>query len=705
MRKTFLHECTSRAPAILVIASLALSACGGGGVSPGNGGGGGGGSPGQLRFSGSALTVGEAAGDATLMIERVAGSTGAISVRVTSTGGTATAGQDYTGVATTIRFADGDSAAKPVSFAINNDAMDEQDETVLLALSDPTGGATLLSPAEITTTVTIRDDDNDVAPAAASLVTAAEVKKLAFSWRSIANATFYRFVRRETPTADFVQIGPDLPSAVGDARLNIPVHLYQWDDAGPQYRLDACNATACTPSNVVGEVRVSSVVATGYIKASDTSAGAQFGSAVAVSSDGKTVAIGAPFANGEAGNVYVYIAPVAGPVLAPNPVKISAPSAQAMHFGASVALSEDGNTLVVGAPFDNHAQTGVGTYPAAPNANAAHSGGVFVYSRVGNVWSSTPVYIKASDADADDEFGSAVALRDTVLVVGAPRQNDSGAAYAFYANAGTWAQAPGILEASSIGNGNLFGSSVAVTRAGAIIIIGAPNEDANTSPDSGAAYAFRRTDGGGNAVPTWSPAQRLPAGVGGAGDLYGTSVAVSATGDVFAVSAPNEDDLTTHATDAGAVYVYTETQALLTDVAHLNATHGHSGARFGASLAINSDGSIIVAGSPNEFANEVGVDGRGDAPLSAANSGAVDVLVRQAGANWSAQGNSAPKGHYIKSNNTGAQDLFGTAVSLNGDGNTLVVGASGEDGNGRNIDTNNNPADDSVADSGAAYLF
>src|SRR5262249_10659003 len=160
--------------------------------------------------------------------------------------------------------------------------------------------------------------------------------------------------------------------------------------------------------------------------------------------------------------------------------------------------------------------------------NAAHSGGVFIYTRNPGVpvTFSAPVYIKASDADTGDEFGSAVALRDTVLVVGAPRQDspgtddsdvtnaapDSGAADAFYTKAGTWAQAPGLLKASSVGNGNLFGSSVAIAQAGAVILIGAPNEDTNTVPDSGAAYRFVRTDGGGNAVPTWTPALRLQAG-------------------------------------------------------------------------------------------------------------------------------------------------------------------------------------------------
>jgi len=53
------------------------------------------------------------------------------------------------------------------------------------------------------------------------------------------------------------------------------------------------------------------------------------------------------------------------------------------------------------------------------------------------------VYIKAIDCDTDDQFGTAVALKDTVIVVGAPGQDsptrgsttndavDSGAAFLF----------------------------------------------------------------------------------------------------------------------------------------------------------------------------------------------------------------------------------------------------------------------------------
>jgi len=252
----------------------------------------------------------------------------------------------------------------------------------------------------------LQKDDEDE-PEAPQLAIGYEVKRLAFSWSGAARATSYKFMQRAGSTSDFTQLGSDLPSTVTTRKIDIPVHLFNWASNVPQYRIDACNAGGCTSSNVVTPVRAASVLAEGYVKASDTAAGARLGSAVAVSGDGKTFAIGAPFTNGEVGSIYVYTAQTTGSAFTPHPVKISAPSAQAMRFGFALALSEDGNTLAVGAPYEGDDQSGVGTYPVTPNDNAPKSGAVFVYSRVGGLWSATPVYIKSSDADAGDEFGHA----------------------------------------------------------------------------------------------------------------------------------------------------------------------------------------------------------------------------------------------------------------------------------------------------------
>ncbi len=74
-------------------------------------------------------------------------------------------------------------------------------------------------------------------------------------------------------------------------------------------------------------------------------------------------------------------------------------------------------------------------------------------------------------------------------------------------------------------------------------------------------------------------------------------------------------------------------------------------------------------------------------------SGAAYVFVRSGGV-WSQQA-------YLKASNTGAGDCFGESVAVSGD--TVVVGASCEDSNATGV--NGNQADNSAADTGAAYVF
>lgn len=116
--------------------------------------------PGQLQFSLAAYTVGEGGGMATIAVQRVGGADGAVSVSCASSNGSATAGADYTAVSSTLNWADQDSADQTFTVAISNDNLDEDDETVNLALSNPTNGATLGTPVNAVLTIT----DNDPLP-------------------------------------------------------------------------------------------------------------------------------------------------------------------------------------------------------------------------------------------------------------------------------------------------------------------------------------------------------------------------------------------------------------------------------------------------------------------------------------------------------------------------------------------------------------
>lgn len=114
--------------------------------------------PGELRFPTSSAQVYEDIGNFAIPVQRVGGSDGAVSVRCsTMSGGTATAGSDYTPINTTLSWANGDTADKMCTIPIIDDTLGESSETVLLSLTNPTGGATLGTPS--TATLTIIGDD------------------------------------------------------------------------------------------------------------------------------------------------------------------------------------------------------------------------------------------------------------------------------------------------------------------------------------------------------------------------------------------------------------------------------------------------------------------------------------------------------------------------------------------------------------------
>lgn len=101
---------------------------------------------GKLEFSSPVYTVAEGTTDttATIGVRRTGGISTAVGVTVsTVTGGTATEDEDYTAVSATLSWTAGDESVKTFTIPILADALTEEDETVNLSLSSPTGGATL----------------------------------------------------------------------------------------------------------------------------------------------------------------------------------------------------------------------------------------------------------------------------------------------------------------------------------------------------------------------------------------------------------------------------------------------------------------------------------------------------------------------------------------------------------------------------------
>jgi len=400
-------------------------------------------------------------------------------------------------------------------------------------------------------------------------------------------------------------------------------------------------------------------------------------------------------------------------------IKASNPSASA-RFGGAVALSADGSTLAVGAYDDRSSAIGIDGDQSDRSTNGA--GAVYVFTRVAGTWSQQ-AYVKASNTHETDLFGSAVALSadGSTLVVGAPGEgsaatgvdgdqsdrsaNGAGAVYVFSSAGGAWSQVA-YLKASNTQAWDDFGFSVALSGDGETLAVGAAGESSgaagidgdqadDSAGSSGAAYVFSRAGG------TWSQEAYVKASNPGLNDGFGM-VALSGDGSTLAVGAFGESSRATGidgdqaddgALDAGAVYVFSRAGGIWSQEAYVKASNTGAGDRFGLSVGLSSDGSTLVVGADGESSGATGVDGD-QADDSAPAAGAAYVFSR-AGDIWSQQA-------YLKASNTGEQDGF-EKVALSADGATLAVGAPYEDSGATGID--GNQADNSVTDAGAVYRF
>ena len=256
----------------------------------------------------------------------------------------------------------------------------------------------------------------------------------------------------------------------------------------------------------------------------------------------------------------------------------------------------------------------------------------------------------------------------------------------------------GFIKASNPIELAQFGDAIALSGDGNTLAVGA-KADANAM---GAVYVFTR------AGDRWVQQASLKASNAGSNDQFGHLVALSADGNVLAVSAPFEDSRATGVngdqTDnsmaqAGAVYVFTRAGAVWSQGAYLKASNTgepDDGDQFGFSLALSDDGRTLAAGAISEDSADTRINGN-QADNSAGNAGAVYVFVRTANL-WSQQA-------FIKPSSPGAadaNDLFGHSVGLSADGNTLAVGSYDESGSSNVI---NGPEDNNSPGTGAVFVF
>ncbi len=390
------------------------------------------------------------------------------------------------------------------------------------------------------------------------------------------------------------------------------------------------------------------------------------------------------------------------------------------HRGDSIAISRDGSTMAVGAPYESSNARGINGNQHDNSLYA--SGAVYVFTRQGDTWTQQ-AYVKASNPGQSDYFGSSVALSadgrtmaiaayfESSAATGVNGNQDddslkqSGAVYVFTRTGADWTQQAYIKASNTgragtgqddFGDGDQFGYSISLSGDGNTLAVGAPTEDSSaraingnqtddSAASSGAAYVFTRTGS------TWSQQAYIKSSTSEAGDLFGFSVALSFNGNTLAASAFDErgsartidgphDNL---ANGSGAVFVFTRSAGAWRQQAYIKGSKNEATDQLGYSVAISDDGNMIAAGAGDEDCLTPGINPLGcdndSPPRGGANIwvGAAYVFVRK-GSTWTEQA-------FIKASNPRPYNSFGVKLALSGDGSTLAVASYLEDSTGRGI--------------------
>ena len=255
--------------------------------------------------------------------------------------------------------------------------------------------------------------------------------------------------------------------------------------------------------------------------------------------------------------------------------------------------------------------------------------------------------LTASDAASNDYFGSSVAFSNNgLLAIGAFLDDDNGdgngtgSVYLFSGSGTNWTQQTK-LTASDAASDDYFGISVAFSKDGSVLAIGAYLDDDTGQDGSGSVYLF---SGSGT---NWTEIKKLTASDAATGDNFGSSVAFSNNG-LLAIGA--------HQDDSGSVYLFSGSGTNWTQQTKLTASDADTSDYFGRSVAFNKNGLLAIGA---DLDNDNGQNGSGSV-----------YLFSGSGTNWT-------EIKKLTASDAASNDRFGRSVAFSNNG-LLAVGAYGD---------------------------
>ena len=259
---------------------------------------------------------------------------------------------------------------------------------------------------------------------------------------------------------------------------------------------------------------------------------------------------------------------------ASDPAIIQSPDPQSFgSFGGAVALSADGQTALVGALDQNRA---------------------YVFVRNGDGWDLDARLPAAGPAAG--AFGRVVALSadKTVAVVAATFEAacvnglQCGAVYIYVRTSGGWLQKAHLIPPYAVDFDLEFGSALALSADGSILLVGRPEDSCISQPCLGAVFAYER------AGDTWTLVDTLR-GSNPQVQAFGAYISLSPDGNTALIGAPTTPCAA--GPDCGEAYVFTHVGGTWSESAKLTPFLPQAEEFFGGSVGLSADGLSALIGS------------------------------------------------------------------------------------------------------------
>lgn len=508
-----------------------------------------------------------------------------------------------------------------------------------------------------------------------------DLKDMTFNWEPVPGAVSYRLLRKLTDSPR-EYYAPYDETRLRETTVTIPisVHLTLWNTT--RYIVLACNPAGCSRSEAVFP-RDLMLDAIGFFKASNSNSKDRFGSQVALSEDGDTLAVGAPTeasdatgVNGDQANnnsprsgaVYVYRRGDDGWA---QEAYIKAPTNQPQaQFGGtpirrqrSLALSADGATLAVGSPLQDR-------------AGVDNAGAVYLFKRdASHTWAPQAEFT-APSAIVNDQLGYSVDLSlDGLTLKVASRSEDPGIGGGFRGRVHLWTFDGSSWNYSDLDSHWASGDYCPHSRL---------SGDAQTI----VLYCYADSLGGGRIrtlkrtpANTWTLANNASSDWSSAG-----SIALDGSANWLAVRGAGFGA-------GGSIAMYRwENSAWVLDVSILPWSITDGG--WADTMEFSSDGSYFAIGDPSAYSHGAGV--ADNSVIGTERHGAVLLYRQQAGRPMWASAK------VIKATNPDVNDYLGAAVAMGKKGEVLAVGSPFEDSASTGVDGAQNNV---RVDSGAVYLY